>query len=82
MAVFYIHEYLHLLFSGRRRAETKKKMKDASKQQSTETEEDMEEEEEELDEEYLDEGGEPGEDFGRCAKAMHDVVTTLARSHV
>ncbi|VDK44747.1 unnamed protein product [Cylicostephanus goldi] len=61
-------------FASRRRAETKKKMKDASKQQSTETEEDLEEEEEEVDEEYDDEGGEPGEDYGRCAKAVHDVV--------
>ncbi|KAK6033021.1 putative ATP synthase F0, A subunit, partial [Ostertagia ostertagi] len=67
------------ILDGRRRAETKKKMKDASKQQSTETEEDMEEEEEELDEEYLDEGGEPGEDFGRdaSANAVVEVVTML-----
>lgn len=55
-------------------------MKDASKQQSTETEEDMEEEEEELDEEYLDEGGEPGEDFGRSASAMHAVTTNRTHS--
>uniref|UniRef100_A0A158QKQ1 Voltage-dependent calcium channel type A subunit alpha-1 n=1 Tax=Haemonchus placei TaxID=6290 RepID=A0A158QKQ1_HAEPC len=65
------------ILDGRRRAETKKKMKDASKQQSTETEEDMEEEEEELDEEYLDEGGEPGENFGRSASAVHG----LEKSH-
>ncbi|KAE9412850.1 hypothetical protein Angca_007910, partial [Angiostrongylus cantonensis] len=59
------------ILDGRRRAETKKKMKDSSKQQSTETEEDLEEEEEELDDEYLDEGGKPGEDYDRRRRGCY-----------
>ncbi|XGW32506.1 hypothetical protein V3C99_017223 [Haemonchus contortus] len=67
------------ILDGRRRAETKKKMKDASKQQSTETEEDMEEEEEELDEEYLDEGGEPGENFERRRRGCYYAICKRIR---